>query len=152
MPAEEFTNNLIQKWTLAKNKAIELSQWLDNYTIRCKKNKEALKAVFDGPEIPLFIVLTSLIESNRVHYCFAYEIFDTEKDGVYDAHIFDCKRCADYRTDIDYRLYEVRPLSKDEFERIYLMNRLEHKTFETEEGLIEYDNYLRRLFNGQDRT
>ena len=147
----EYESELSEKWTNAQRVYKDLCSWIDDYVDRCMKNKDALNAFYKKGELPLFIVLTSLFNGEN-RYCMAYEFFDTETDGAYRANVFDSKgRCA-VDKDIDYRFFEVRPMTKYEFEHIYLMDRLQTQGFTCEKDAIEFDNYLRRLFNAQDRT
>jgi hypothetical protein len=150
MSLSEYESELTEKWTNAQRLYTDLCSWIDDYIDRCMKNKKALNTFYEKGELPLFIVLTSLFKGDN-HYCMAYEFFDTETDGVYRANVFDSKGKCAVDKDIDYRFFEVRPMTKYEFEHIYLMDRLQTKGFTCEKEAIEFDNYLRRLFNAQDR-
>lgn len=148
---ESYTKEAGCKLNAAYQKAVELHEWAKTYVEQCKENKEKLAAFYGQEELPLFIVLESLIPDFRTKYCFCYEFKDTEDDGVYRAYVFPDNMANADIMDIDYRKWSVRPMTKFEFEHIYLMGRLGSKNFDTEEEAIEYDNYLRRLFNGQNR-
>lgn len=148
---ESYTEEAKAKLDSAYTKAVELQHWLNNYREHCKENKAKLASQYKNEEIPLFIVLEPLIPDMAEVYCFCYEFKDTEEDGVYSAYVFPDNRTNADIMGIDYRKWSVRPMTKFEFEHIYLMGRLGSKNFGTEEEAIEYDNYLRRLFNGQNR-
>lgn len=120
---------------------------VDAYWERATENKEKMEKMFsDG--VPLFITITSMHNKDYKLYSLCYE-FKKVKDGDYKAYVFTNERESGYVEEISYLDYSIEKMTEEEFENHYIIGRCElfHASDETEG--IEYDNRLRRLFNGQ---
>ena len=120
---------------------------IDAYWKRATENKEKLEKMFsDG--VPLFITITDMHKKDYKLYALCYE-FKKEKDGNYKAYVFTNERESGYVEEISYLDYSIEKMTEEEFENHYIIDRcgLFHASDETEG--IEYDNRLRRMFNGQ---
>ena len=120
---------------------------VDEYWKRATENKEKLEKMFsDG--VPLFITITSMHRKDYKWYALCYE-FKKEKDGNYKAYVFTNERESGYVEEISYLDCSIEKMTEEEFENHYIIDRCElfHASDETEG--IEYDNRLRRMFNGQ---
>lgn len=135
------------KYNWAIHLADEINAEIDAYWKRATENKEKLeKMLSDG--VPLFITITDMHNKDYKLYALCYE-FKKVKDGNYKAYVFTNERESGYIEEISYLDYSIEKMTEEEFENHYIIDRcgLFHASDETEG--IEYDNRLRRMFNGQ---
>lgn len=125
---------------------VDFKKELDVYGQKVNENKDKLNN-FYKKGMPLFLKFTSLYR-NTVMYAMCYEIKQYE-DGSYKAYIFSDSEGRGKVIEFWYWDYSIEPMTETEFEQFYIIGRMEVSTFSCEEGAIEYDNYLRRLFHGQ---
>lgn len=100
--------------------------------------------------LPLFITMESLINPEHKIYamCYEFKIDDTWED-MYKAYVFTNKCAEGYTSYISPFDYKISKMTETEFENHYIIDRCNlHKATDENEG-IEYNNSLRRLFNGQ---
>lgn len=61
----------------------------------------------------------------------------------------DCNRAEIIKLSVHE--YEFRPMTREEFENNFLMQHLANHGFSNDSDLIEYDNFLRRMFSAQEK-
>lgn len=100
--------------------------------------------------LPLFITMESLINPERKIYAMCYEFKPYEGfEYEYKAYVFTNKCAEGYTSYISPFDYKISKMTEIEFENHYIIDRCNlHKATDENEG-IEYNNSLRRLFNGQ---
>lgn len=115
-----------------------------------------------------FFVALSRDENRNRHYLFSYEKRkDKNDDGAiclsalvilnhwkYMANSSkmrpeDCNRAEIVKLSVHE--YEFRPMTREEFENNFLMEHLVNHGFSNDSDLIEYDNFLRRMFSAQEK-
>ena len=98
----------------------------------------------------MFFVLENIFDGNKL-YCFCYEFQAVNKDGkrMARALITDNETEHCWIKEIKPEEDKIRSMTFEEFEGNFLKERIELQGFSKEEDIIEYDNYLRRLFNNQ---
>ena len=98
----------------------------------------------------MFFVLENIFDGNKL-YCFCYEFQAVNKDGkrMARALITDNETEHCWIKEIKPEEDKIRSMTFEEFEGNFLKERIEIQGFSKEEDIIEYDNYLRRLFNNQ---
>ena len=98
----------------------------------------------------MFFVLENIFDRNKL-YCFCYEFQAVNKDGKRMARALitdnETKHC--WIKEIKPEEDKIRSMTFEEFEGNFLKERIKIQGFSKEEDIIEYDNYLRRLFNNQ---
>ena len=120
---------------------------VDEYWKRATENKEKLEKMFsDG--VPLFITITSMHRKDYKWYALCYE-FKKEKDGNYKAYVFTNERESGYVEEISYLDCSIEKMTEEEVENHYIIDRCALLRVSDETEGIEYDNRLRRMFNGQ---
>ena len=129
---------------VAESKKVLLSFWE-----RAKKNITDL-AEWDEAGVPLFITLSSVRHpENKKIYAMCYEFKKIDKNN-YKVFIFrddDKEGVVTTFTPFDWK---INKMTEEEFEKYYIMGRMEHgPSFDKETDAIEYDNSIRRLFHGQ---
>ena len=118
------------------------------YWEMAKKNKDALNS-FDG-KTPLFFTLRLLNDNTKCNFIMCYE-FKKIEDGVFQAYVFDTQAKSGHIMIVPYYEYVLEEMTEDEFENKYIIGRMALSSFDNENEAIEYDNSIRRLFNGQRR-
>ena len=98
----------------------------------------------------MFFVLEDIFDGKKL-YCFCYEFQAVNKDGkrVARALITDNETKHCWIKEIKAEEYKIRSMTIEEFEENFIKERIEFQRFSKEEDIVEYDNYLRRLFNNQ---
>lgn len=98
----------------------------------------------------MFFVLENIFDGNKL-YCFCYEFQGVNKDGkrMARALITDNETEHCWIKEIKPEEDKIRSMTFEEFEGNFLKERIEIQGFSKEEDIIEYDNYLRRLFNNR---
>ena len=98
----------------------------------------------------MFFVLEDIFDGKKL-YCFCYEFQVVNKDGKRMAMALitdnETERC--WIKEIKAEEYKIRSMTIEEFEENFIKERIELQGFNKEEDIVEYDNYLRRLFNNQ---
>lgn len=131
---DEIVNQEIEKVA----KAIEES----------KVSTAAFEEFVKNPSI--FFVLENIFNGNKL-YCFCYEFQVINKDSkrMAKALITDNETAECWIKEIKAEEDKIRSMTFEEFEENFIKERIELQGFSKEEDIIEYDNYLRRLFNNQ---
>lgn len=98
----------------------------------------------------MFFVLENIFDGKKL-YCFCYEFQAVNKDGkrMARALITDNETEHCWIKEIKPEEDKIQSMTLEEFEGNFLKERIEIQGFSKEEDIIEYDNYLRRLFNNQ---
>ena len=98
----------------------------------------------------MFFVLENIFDGNKL-YCFCYEFQVVNKDGkrMARALITDNETGNCWIKEINAEEEKIRSMTFEEFEKNFIKERIELQGFSKEEDIVEYDNYLRRLFNNQ---
>lgn len=98
----------------------------------------------------MFFVLENIFDGNKL-YCFCYEFQAVNKDGKRTARalITDNETEHCWIKEIKAEEEKIRSMTSEEFEENFIKERIEFQGFSKEEDIVEYDNYLRRLFNNQ---
>ena len=98
----------------------------------------------------MFFVLENIFNGDKL-YCFCYEFQVINKDGerMARALITDNETGNCWIKEINAKEDKIRNMTFEEFEKNFIKERIELQGFSKEEDIIEYDNYLRRLFNNQ---
>lgn len=112
------------------------------------KNQTVFKTFAEKPS--MFFVRESICFPNAKHYYFAYEtqssVRDNESMEIKALVTSDESKIAYVET--FYSTEDVlRPMTFEEFEKYFLMERIECQDFTSEKDVVEYSNYLRNLFN-----
>lgn len=131
---------------LVANLYDEYKNKLDIFWEKAKANKEELNSIFEKG-LPLFITLTSLRSDGKI-YAMCYEIKKYD-NGEFQAYLFTGDRKDGHLDTFTYFNYKIEPMTEEEFEQYYIMQRMGTTNFNSESEAIEYDNELRRLFHGQ---
>ena len=122
---------------------------IDNDIERAEALKETTKEFLENPK--MFFVSNEYFNEEEVYY-FAYEFHVNEVNGEQRVKALvtdnETKHC--WITYIDINKQYIRPMTMEEFEKYFLPERIELQDFTKEEDIIEYDNYLRRLFNANN--
>ena len=115
-----------------------------------------------------FFVALSRDEIRNHHYLFSYEKRkDKNDDGAICLSALvilnqwrNMANCSNMRPEdcnraeilkLSVHDYEFRPMTREEFENDFLMQRLANHGFSNDSDLIEYDNFLRRMFSAQEK-
>lgn len=131
-----------RKGELTSKVSLIKEQTKDFWT-EANKNKESLN-VMDG-NAPLFFTLTSLEDKNHKIFCMCYE-FKKVEDGLFTAYVFTNGAETGRTMEISYLEYSISPMTEEEFEKYYIMGRMNVSTYFREDDAIEYDNSVRKLF------
>lgn len=117
-------------------------------TEEAKVNVSAFDEFVQKPST--FFVLENIFDGNKL-YCFCYEFQVVNKDGKRTARalITDNETDHCWIKEIKAEEDKIRSMTFEEFEENFIKERIELQGFSKEEDIIEYDNYLRCLFNNQ---
>lgn len=98
----------------------------------------------------MFFVLENIFTGNKL-YCFCYEFQAVNKDGKRTARalITDNETEHCWIKEIKPEEDKIRSMTIEEFEENFIKERIAIQGFSKEEDIVEYDNYLRRLFHNQ---
>lgn len=111
-------------------------------------NQIAFKAFAEKPT--MFFVRESICHPNAKHYYFAYEMQSNVRDdeSMEIKALVTSDECKIAYVETFYSTEDVmRPMTFEEFEKYFLMERIECQDFTSEKEVVEYSNYLRNLFN-----
>lgn len=115
---------------------------------KAKENIEDLKKFLEKPS--MFFVIEDIFVSTEL-FCFCYEFQVIDDNGKKKAKALitdnETKHC--WIKEIDFETETIRKMTFEEFEKNFIKERIELQGFSKEEDIVEYDNYLRRLFNNQ---
>ena len=116
--------------------------------LKAKENIEDLKKFLEKPS--MFFVIEDIFVSTEL-FCFCYEFQVIDDNGKKKAKALitdnETKHC--WIKEIDFETETIRKMTFEEFEKNFIKERIELQGFSKEEDIVEYDNYLRRLFNNQ---
>ena len=115
---------------------------------KAKENIKDLEKFLEKPS--MFFVIEDIFVSTEL-FCFCYEFQVIDDNGKKKAKALitdnETKHC--WIKEIDFETETIRKMTMKEFENNFIKERVELQDFTKEEDIIEYDNYLRRLFNNQ---
>ena len=139
---------LTERYNKVNKTRDELKNKLINYWSRVKANKADLKQWYEKG-LPLFITMTSVEnpEYGKI-YAMCYE-FKPDGDDKYRAYLFTNQRERGYVDTISAFEYRIDKMTEEEFENHYIIDRCSLCGLPFEDEGVEYDNSIRRLFNGQ---
>lgn len=143
--------DLIEKSRKLPGMVAESKKELLSFWEKAKKNITDL-AEWDEVGVPLFITLSSVRHPEyKKIYAMCYEFKKIDKNN-YTVFIFrddDKEGVVTTFTPFDWK---INKMTEEEFEKYYIMGRMEHgPSFDKETDAIEYDNSIRRLFHGQPK-
>ena len=121
---------------------------LDKAIEESKISAAAFEEFVQNPS--MFFVLENIFDGNKL-YCFCYEFQAVNKDGkrMARALITDNETEHCWIKEIKPEEDKIRSMTIEEFEENFIKERTEIQGFSKEEDIVEYDNYLRRLFHNQ---
>ena len=121
---------------------------LDKASEESKISAAAFEEFVQNPS--MFFVLENIFDGNKL-YCFCYEFQAVNKDGkrMARALITDNETEHCWIKEIKPEEDKIRSMTIEEFEENFIKERTEIQGFSKEEDIVEYDNYLRRLFHNQ---
>lgn len=115
---------------------------------KAKENIKDLEKFLEKPS--MFFVIEDIFVSTEL-FCFCYEFQVIDDNGKKKAKALitdnETKHC--WIKEIDFETETIRKMTMKEFENNFIKERIELQDFTKEEDIVEYDNYLRRLFNNQ---
>lgn len=128
-----------------------VNEEIEKLTKAIEETKVSVAAFDEFVQKPsMFFVLENIFDGNKL-YCFCYEFQVINKDGERMAMALitdnETKHC--WIKEIKAEEYKIRSMTGEEFEKNFIKERIELQEFSKEEDIVEYDNYLRRLFNNQ---
>lgn len=142
-------NNLLKsRAEEAKKICDDFLKNIDVFKEKYENNKVSFENFAKSPS--MFFVTQDLVNADDVKYYFAYETYP-----VYEYGGFLCIRALVTSTEDKCAYIEnfypsedtIRPMTFEEFEKHFLMERIENQDFASEKDVVEYSNYLRNLFN-----
>lgn len=98
---------------------------------------------------PFFFVAEPLVSDDEEKYCFSYEYIIKEK-YLYGGVIYS-KGTKVVEEIFGPEGYDIRPMTREEFESKYLIDRITTVKFPTEIEMVEYCNKMRNIFNNQEK-
>ena len=128
-----------------------VNEEIEKLTKAIEETKVSVAAFDEFVQKPsMFFVLENIFDGNKL-YCFCYEFQVINKDGkrMARALITDNETEHCWIKEIKPEEDKIQSMTLEEFEGNFLKERIEVQGFSKEEDIIEYDNYLRRLFNNQ---
>ena len=141
-------DELINIGTVLSDKKEETRLKIYEYWKRGNENAKSLDD-FAKNGMPLFVTMSSISDpsSNKVYaLCYEFKKHDNDK---YEAYVFTHNDKFGKTMHLCKYSYAFDKMTEEEFEKYYIVGRLERYGSCDEEDAIEYDNYLRRLFHGQ---
>ena len=128
-----------------------VNEEIEKLTKAIEETKVSVAAFDEFVQKPsMFFVLENIFDGNKL-YCFCYEFQVINKDGERMAMALitdnETKHC--WIKEIKAEEYKIRSMTGEEFEKNFIKERIELQEFSKEEDIVEYENYLRRLFNNQ---
>ena len=144
--------NIVERHNKCASKLREIVKKEIEKVAKAKEGSKISAAAFEEfvRKPSMFFVLENIFDGNKL-YCFCYEFQAVNKDGrrMARALITDNETEHCWIKEIKPEEDKIRSMTPEEFEGNFLKERIELQEFSKEEDIIEYDNYLRRLFNNQ---
>ena len=128
-----------------------VNEEIEKLTKAVEDSKVSVAAFDEFVQKPsMFFVLENIFNGDKL-YCFCYEFQVVIKDGkrMARALITDNETGNCWIKEINANEDKIRNMTFEEFEKNFIKERIELQGFSKEEDIVEYDNYLRRLFNNQ---
>ena len=145
---DSILKNVVEQSSRVNEIVNEEIEKLDKAIEESKISAVAFEEFVQKPS--MFFVLENIFDGNKL-YCFCYEFQVINKDGERMAMALitdnETKHC--WIKEIKAEEYKIRSMTGEEFEKNFIKERIELQKFSKEEDIVEYDNYLRRLFNNQ---
>lgn len=145
---DSILKNVVEQSSRVNEIVNEEIEKLDKASEESKISIAAFEEFAQKPS--MFFVLEDIFDGKKL-YCFCYEFQAVNKDGkrVARALITDNETEHCRIKEIKAEEYKIRSMTIEEFEENFIKERIEFQRFSKEEDIVEYDNYLRRLFNNQ---
>ena len=147
------TNDSILKNVVEQSSRVNeiVNEEIEKLTKAIEETKVSVAAFDEFVRKPsMFFVLENIFDGNKL-YCFCYEFQAVNKDGkrMARALITDNETEHCWIKEIKPEEDKIRSMTIEEFEENFIKERTEIQGFSKEEDIVEYDNYLRRLFHNQ---
>ncbi len=147
------TNDSILKNVVEQSSRVNeiVNEEIEKLTKAIEESKISIAAFEEFAQKPsMFFVLEDIFDGKKL-YCFCYEFQVVNKDGkrMAMALITDNETEHCWIKEIKAEEYKIRSMTIEEFEENFIKERIELQRFSKEEDIVEYDNYLRCLFNNQ---
>ena len=145
---DSILTNVVEQSSRVNEIVNEEIEKLDKASEESKVSIAAFEEFAQKPS--MFFVLEDIFDGKKL-YCFCYEFQVVNKDGkrVARALVTDNETEHCRIKEIKAEEYKIRSMTIEEFEENFIKERIEFQRFSKEEDIVEYDNYLRRLFNNQ---
>lgn len=145
---DSILKNVVEQSSRVNEIVNEEIEKLDKASEESKISIAAFEEFAQKPS--MFFVLEDIFDGKKL-YCFCYEFQVVNKDGkrMAMALITDNETEHCRIKEIKAEEYKIRSMTIEEFEENFIKERIEFQRFSKEEDIVEYDNYLRRLFNNQ---
>ena len=147
------TNDSILKNVVEQSSRVNeiVNEEIEKLDKAIEESKISIAAFEEFAQKPsMFFVLEDIFDGKKL-YCFCYEFQVVNKDGkrIAMALITDNETERCWIKEIKAEEYKIRSMTIEEFEKNFIKERIKLQGFSKEEDIVEYDNYLRRLFNNQ---
>lgn len=145
---DSILKNVVEQSSRVNEIVNEEIEKLDKASEESKISIAAFEEFAQKPS--MFFVLEDIFDGKKL-YCFCYEFQVVNKDGkrIAMALITDNETERCWIKEIKAEEYKIRSMTIEEFEKNFIKERIKLQGFSKEEDIVEYDNYLRRLFNNQ---
>ena len=145
---DSMLKNVVEQASRVNEIVNEEIKKLDKAIEESKISAAAFEEFVQNPS--MFFVLENIFDGNKL-YCFCYEFQAVNKDGkrMARALITDNETEHCWIKEIKPEEDKIRSMTIEEFEENFIKERTEIQGFSKEEDIVEYDNYLRRLFHNQ---
>ena len=145
---DSILKNVVEQSSRVNEIVNEEIEKLDKASEESKISIAAFEEFAQKPS--MFFVLEDIFDGKKL-YCFCYEFQVVNKDGkrIAMALITDNETERCWIKEIKAEEYKIRSMTIEEFEENFIKERIVIQGFSKEEDIVEYDNYLRRLFNNQ---
>ena len=145
---DSMLKNVVEQSSRVNEIVNEEIEKLDKAIEESKISASAFEEFVQNPS--MFFVLENIFDGNKL-YCFCYEFQAVNKDGkrMARALITDNETEHCWIKEIKPEEDKIRSMTIEEFEENFIKERTEIQGFSKEEDIVEYDNYLRRLFHNQ---
>ena len=145
---DSILKNVVEQSSRVNEIVNEEIEKLDKASEESKISIAAFEEFAQKPS--MFFVLEDIFDGKKL-YCFCYEFQVVNKDGkrIAMALITDNETERCWIKEIKAEEYKIRSMTIEEFEKNFIKERIKLQGFSKEEDIVEYDNYLRRLFHNQ---
>lgn len=145
---DSILKNVVEQSSRVNEIVNEEIEKLDKASEESKISIAAFEEFAQKPS--MFFVLEDIFDGKKL-YCFCYEFQVVNKDGkrIAMALITDNETERCWIKEIKAEEYKIRSMTIEEFEKNFIKERIKLQGFSKEEDIVEYDNYLRHLFNNQ---